>query len=279
MSQQEDLAPTLQSPPDLHQITIRAEGPVISAHTRQWKVFVTNQGTGRNSALFTLQDPFNEDEYQQVRWYVEEFAIGDPFAQARAETVTQSQLRYGKQLVSAIRPFINEVLGIQPEDASACSWIAIHLRVHGNGTESSLHSLLWEIMERIECCNPPTFFTITRIVERDPNDLWSILPGRQPSNSEHFRILYVSARPGLENDISYRAISRHIWELLKRTDGQRPRISLDFVRPGTWTKFCSVLKDRKGHYDLVHFDMHGTISKRLSIHKFAFIPFLLHPAH
>ena len=37
------------------------------------------------------------------------------------------------------------------------------------------------------------------------------------------------------------------------------------MRPGTWTQFCSVLKDRKGHYDLVHFDMHGTISKRLSI--------------
>jgi hypothetical protein len=279
MSQQEDLAPTAQSPPDLHRITIIAEGPVISAHTRQWKVFVTNQRTGQKSALFTLEDPFDEHEYEQVRWYVEEFAMGDPFARARAETVTQSQLRYGKQLVSALRPFINEVLGIQSEDASACSGIAIHLLVHGNGTESSLHSLLWEVMERVECCNPPTFFSITRIVERDPNDLWSTLPGRQPSNSKHFRILYVSARPGLQNDISYRAISRHIWEPLKRSNGQRPQISLDFVRPGTWTKFRSVLKDRKGHYDLVHFDMHGTISKRSGIHKFVGTPSLLYSAH
>lgn len=230
-----------------------------------------NQRTGQRSTPFILEDPFSEHEYQEVRWYMEEFAMRDPFAQARAKQVMQSQLRYGKQLVSAIRPFIDEVLGIKSEGASARPWRAVHLLVAGNGTESSLHSLLWEIIERVECCSHPTFFAITRVAKRIPNDVQPILPGKKPSNSEqHFRILYVSARPGLEADISYRAISRHIWELRKRIDGQRPQISLDFVRPGTWTKFQSVLKDRgEGYYDLVHFDMHGTISKRSSPQKFA----------
>jgi len=271
MSQQEDLASILQSPLDLHQIAITAEGPAISAHTRLWNVFVRNERTGQRSAPFILEDPFNEHEYQEVRWYMEEFAMRDPFAQARAKQVMQSQLRYGKQLVSAIRPFIDEVLGIKSEDASAGPWRAVHLLVAGNGTESSLHSLLWEIIERVECCSHPTFFAITRVAKRISNDVRSILPGKKPSSSEqHFRILYVSARPGLEADISYRAISRHIWELRKRIDGQRLQISLDFVRPGTWTKFRSVLKDHgEGYYDLVHFDMHGTISKRSSPQKFA----------
>lgn len=271
MSQQENPSSTLRSPLDLHQITITAEGPVGPAHTRSWKVFVRNQRTGQESARFTLEDPFNEHEYQEVRWYVEDFAMRDPFSQARANKATESQLRYGKRLVSAIRPFIDEVLGIKPENTSAHSWGAVHLLVAGNGTGSSLHSLLWEIIERVECCNPPTFFAVTRVAERDPNDEQSILPGKEPSSSEqHFRILYVSARPSLRNDISYRAISRHIWELLKRTDGQHSQILLDFVRPGTWTKFQSVLKDRgKGYYDLVHFDMHGTINKHSSPHKFA----------
>jgi hypothetical protein len=266
MSQQEDLASILQSPLDLHQIAITAEGPAISAHARSWKVFVRNQRTGQKSTPFILEDPFNEHDYQEVRWYMEEFAMRDPFAQARANKVTQSQLRYGKQLISAIRPFIDEVLGIKSEAASARPWGAVHLLVAGNGTESSLHSLLWEIIERVECCSHPIFFAITRVAERDPNNVQSIFPGKKsPSSEHHFRILYVSARPSLKQDISYRAISRHIWELLKRTE-----ISLDFVRPGTWTKFQSVLKDRgEGYYDLVHFDMHGTISKRSSQHKFA----------
>ncbi len=205
--------------------------------------------------------------------------MGDPFAQARAETVTQSVLQYGKQLISAIQPFINEVLEVQPEHASAREWGAIRLLVHGDGSESSLHSLLWEIIERVECCNAHTLFTIARVVERDSNDLSHITPRIYPSNSEHFRILYVSARPGLENDISYRAISRHIWKLLKQTDGNSPQISLDFVRPGTWMKFCSVLKDFKGYYDLVHFDMHGTISKRSNPPKYVYFTFPLHTAH
>jgi hypothetical protein len=157
MSQKQNLAPTLQSPPDLHQIAITADGPVISAQIRQWRVFVTNQRTGQKSALFTLEDSFNEYEYQQVRWYMEDFAIGDPFAQARAETITQSQLQYGKQLVSAIRPFINEVLGLEPDDASAHSWGAIRLLIHGNGTESSLHSLLLGNNGTRRVLQPPYF--------------------------------------------------------------------------------------------------------------------------
>jgi hypothetical protein len=164
-----------------------------------------------------------------------------------------------------------------------CDRISIHEEFHlppstsglpERGRRKSIHSLLWEVFEHptiwhlkgpAESTNTPP--RITRVLTGQP-------PGRSIVTNENCRILLVVARsfqylvrapfdkrladapPGLIQNILLE-IGHYL-----ESKGLGSRFSLDVVRPGTFLQLKNFLKaetDAHRKYDLVHFDLHGSI--------------------
>lgn len=186
---------------------------------------------------------------------MEDYAAKDPFSSGRAERVAGSLTNYGQRLITTILPFIDYATRAGDSDLP----IPIRLYIRGDGTQLSLHVLHWELIERAGGSGLPYTFSIRRIPDNQSISKQTVY---HRQGGTDLRILYVAARPSLENDIAYRAISRQIWGFTKATVG-KPKICLDFVRPGTWKNFQDTLKRHEvGYYDAVHFDMHGSIRRR-----------------
>ncbi|KAH0564776.1 hypothetical protein GP486_001833 [Trichoglossum hirsutum] len=231
---------------------------------RSWTIRLESSRTGRKSKVFTLIDPFSEVDYEELRWYMEDYALQDPFAHDRATRVTQNLDRYATLLITALRPSIEEVTLLEDANTAGHQWESLHFLIFGDGTLKSLHSLRWELLEREQCwadiLHPALFATVSRI-SGEPSDVRTQQSGT--CSTRPFRILYVSSRPGLEEDVSYRAISRQIWALIETRTIDHLQPQMQFVRPGTWRKFKDMLgPPGDGHFDVVHFDMHGIIKKR-----------------
>ncbi|MCJ1399719.1 hypothetical protein MMC11_002921 [Xylographa trunciseda] len=184
---------------ELPELVLSAENKSTTRPKRSWAVHLANRKTGQKSQTFHLEDPFLQEEYEELRWYVEDFAVVDPYAVGRAAKASKSKAAYGTALVASLREHVNEVLGI-PQNPQDSHEQAVHLLVRGDGTASSIHALLWEILEGIECDKPAMHFTVSRIC-----DVIGQASVTQPDNhdKEYFNILYISARPGFGDDISY----------------------------------------------------------------------------
>ncbi len=251
----------------MDQISISAVESLSGFPKRSWTIHLESSRTRRKSQSFTLIDPFSEADYEELRWYMEDYALQDPFARDRSTRATQNLDGYATTLITTLRPAIEEVTLPEGGNTAEHQWGSLHFLIFGGGTLNSLHSLRWELLEREECwadtLHPAPFVTVSRISgipldvsiqESDTSKLDSARP---------FRILYVSSRPGLEEDISYRAISRQIWDLLETSTINHLQSQMQFVRPGTWKRFKDMLRSHGyGYFDVVHFDMHGTIKKR-----------------
>jgi hypothetical protein len=255
----QDTYPMTDLPHPVFEISISATEFLSGFPERSWTIHLENTRTGRKSSRFTLIDPFSRVEYDELRWYMEIFAFNDPFSSDRAARIAQSQTRYGKSLVATLRPYIKEIDIRQGKCIPESSLGALHFLVFGDGTTNSLHSLIWELVERDECCQPAVSITVSRMSKG------ALMPSHSQVSDLRYplRILYVSARPALVEDVAYRAISRLIWDLVEADAKNPPKVAMEFVRPGTWAMFRNVLKSRgPGFFDIVHFDTHGTIRRR-----------------
>jgi hypothetical protein len=227
---------------------------------RSWHVQLQNPDTRRRTKPTLFLDPLSKLEYEGLRWYTEDFALHDPFLKGRANKVTQDLARFARSLSSLIQSHLNELFEAENSAAYEHPPKLLQLAVLGNGTSDSLHALPWELLER-DACHVYASKVSSRIsISRLVNPIKTQTSPLVIHGRAGLRILYVSSRPDLEKDISYRAISRQIWELLKITRERGLEHIIHFVRPGTWTEFKRKLKDYgKDYFGIVHFDMHGTI--------------------
>lgn len=89
----------------------------------------------------------------------------------------------------------------------------------------------------------------------------------QPSAT--INLLLVTARPHGKRDVAYRTIQRPLIEMLRRS--QLP-VTVDVVRPGTWRALVDHLHAARrqhgiGHYQIIHFDLHGAVMGRSALAK------------
>lgn len=234
---------------------------------RSWTIYIENTRTGRKSQPFTLFDPFSKVDYEELGWYMEDYALQDPFAENRAKRATENLGRYATALISTLAPPVREVI-LQDGSTVQRHLESLHFLIFGDGTLKSLQSLLWELLERDTCwadvIYPAPIVTVLRVSETPSDVSMQHLVPVNPGFAPPLRILYLSSRPGLEEDISYRAISREIWDILGTGTNANMQPQIQFVRPGTWKRFKEILRNpgNDGCFDVVHFDMHGIIKKR-----------------
>lgn len=69
-------------------------------------------------------------------------------------------------------------------------------------------------------------------------------------------LLIVTCRPDEEHDVNQRTVQRPVVELLDSVDA---KVNIHILRPGTYDAFIEHLKEKKGYYHLLHFDLHGAL--------------------
>ncbi|MCW3130592.1 MAG: CHAT domain-containing protein [Methanophagales archaeon] len=81
-----------------------------------------------------------------------------------------------------------------------------------------------------------------------------------------FRILLVNARPSEERDVPFGMVARPMLEVLR---AQR-QIEVEILRPPTFDELQCRLNDRRGYYNLVHFDGHGEFAASEGVGELVF---------
>ncbi|KAM5349706.1 hypothetical protein ACJ41O_006211 [Fusarium nematophilum] len=162
------------------------------------------------------------------------------------------------------RQELHKALGLDVVLQHGCTVkISIIEKLHLEGQDGepcySIHSLLWELLENCRDGDIHVTRWITGI--RKPSNL----PPSLCRAEEPIRLLLVVARdfsesrdgrfsdpPSVVYDTLY-AIAKYL-----RTKGRHRRLSIDVVRPGTLGELKNHFK-RERQYDMVHFDMHGSV--------------------
>ncbi|PMD21285.1 hypothetical protein NA56DRAFT_688965 [Hyaloscypha hepaticicola] len=198
-----------------------------------------------------------------LRWYLERYAIKDPFDRIRAKQAAEKLDKCGEELAELVFGHFD------PDQLPESDWIRISIR--DNERSSSLFSLHWELLE-VYRVNKSRFAVIREIESLQPVSAIDTVE----IDEDGFRICLVVSRPEAmeeeaEEDSSHRSVSR---ALLPQFGSSA--VHVDIVRPGTWEAVLEYLdkaKKKVRPVHLVHFDVHGVV-KRTGRHIVAKLHFM-----
>ena len=174
--------------------------------SRRWTLDIQDR-EGKIMGTTWVADPFTALEEENLAWYLEKFAIDDPFARGRATVVAESLSSYKHALAAAIEPLLLQTLhGVQLD--SPVETITLGIRDFEK-EERSINALLWELLEDQqswkELTIPVLFFRFVKTTANPPRN-----PNVPSKPQSFYNVLLVSARPGLKKDLPYRLISKPI---------------------------------------------------------------------
>jgi hypothetical protein len=217
-----------------------------TAYDRGWDVIVTK---GLFSYQIHVTDPFSSDQETDLKWYLEERATSDPFAEARTTAVEKSLETYAKTLYGNVEPAFSKV-NLDVASEQVC------LSIIDQTSDKSIHRLHWEALEHPTLrCN----ICVYRVQEETDIEASKEMPNKKTS----LNLLFMTARKmdRTKTDVDQRLILRPVLGFIAEKSSTMP-IDFDVVRPGTYEALELLLGQRKGYYDLIHFDVHGQVSKK-----------------
>ncbi|HOC58292.1 MAG TPA: TIR domain-containing protein, partial [Verrucomicrobiota bacterium] len=191
--------------------------------------------------------PFlNDADYEDLRWYLEEFMdLPDGGSITRAQRVEANLGQWGRKLYDAVfkdgdnRELFNE---LQPQPAPRLLTLATR--------DPAILHLPWELMANSRGPLSRQDITIRRQLETAGRAITfqTGLP---------LRVLCVVSRPGDLGFIDPRLSSRSMLDALSALGAD---VQVDFCRPPTVTRLEEMLSaaKREHPYHIVHFDGHGT---------------------
>ncbi|GIE86111.1 tetratricopeptide repeat protein [Actinoplanes regularis] len=202
----------------------------------------------RGGADVSVSMPADDAGEKLMAWYFEEH-LRYPFLDGDLERKAVELVgEYGQSLFRQV--FIGEA-AYGYRDARRVGFEGYRLVVRGSAQFQRLH---WEALrdpdsgDRLALRMP-----VVRQSARNP------LPYDLPAPAPTVNILVLTARPFGRRDVGYRTISQPLLDAIGQTDVP---VTVDLVRPGTWTALREALRaaERKhgqGWYQVVHFDVHG----------------------
>ena len=200
-------------------------------------------------ATITLPELFTLNEEDDYRWYLQDFAPKQPFEALRAARVAQSLARYGFSLSQTLID-----ADVLPQHGSLSIHIEADSSTHAG---SNLHRVYWELLE-----DPSKWAGMHRFQDVTVIRTVPLLPVPSISldHSSTFNILLVTCRPGGRKDIDPQLVSRSLVSTVNQAavEANALTVRLTILRPPTWLALREHLCEA-GHYQLVHFDMHGEI--------------------
>ncbi|KAL2060510.1 hypothetical protein VTL71DRAFT_9541 [Oculimacula yallundae] len=230
------------------------------------------RGTSAATTKIPLEITPTSSEYllPSLSWYLEEY-INQPFEIARSSQTSGNIKSYAAVLIALILENISNpsslqgsrlILEVLDPLIEATSPDILH---QGPDLVSLLH---WECLEDVILWPwqfKPQAIAVVRMTSalvRDQGELQL-----QPKEMDRgLRVLALSARPAGERDIPHRLISRTI---LRVADGLKHKPNspeLVIARPGSLSGLQNYLSAYgKGHFDIVHLDVHGIANEEKAI--------------
>ena len=203
-----------------------------------------------------MADPA-DNIWEEIRWYLEDYARRDPFSFGRAQSVKHSLTSYGLSLASAIYNPDAPLKGLKD------SILLISLEYEGEFTPR-MARVLWEILENVGVWPEERRPSNVSVVRRTkPNIQRNVLETDFTVNRHCSRhnLLAITARPGRAHDIPHRLVTRSILSIVQEHSVPVQSYStFQIVRPGTFEALSNSLDDHVfGYFDIVHLDMHGLV--------------------
>jgi hypothetical protein len=216
-----------------------------AADGQGWDVIVTSNLL---SHQVHITNPFSTNRENDLKWYLEDRALKDPFTEKRAMDAGKSLEFYAENLYEQLKPAFTQI-HLDVASGKVC------LAIGGRNGDESIHRLHWEALEHPAL---PCSICVYRTQEGTSIDGSKDLPETKSS----LNLLFITARKldSEDPDIDERLILRPIIGFIAGKSSTMP-IDFDVVRPGTFRALERWLNQRKGHHDLVHFDVHGQVKK------------------
>ena len=118
-----------------------------AAATSSWLMNISVKGADINLTK-TVQNPFNQNQEEECRWYVEDFASKSPFQERRAASAVGELKRYANALLSQLGlvELVNDILSSRPSPSITIT-VAEDDGDEDGGVENSIQQLHWELLE------------------------------------------------------------------------------------------------------------------------------------
>ncbi|OAL29545.1 hypothetical protein AYO22_01959 [Fonsecaea multimorphosa] len=199
----------------------------------------------------SIVDGLQDGEMLDIQWFLEFYAVKDPYQAGRATKARAALRRCEISLLSSLRPAFEALSKAAPAENTK---LRVTLTIRASGDDSTFHSLLWETLERQEQYQSHHLcISVVRYVESNPDP-----PSIQFAPARN--ILLLTARPDQMMDQKYNLITKPISHLLWTTPNTSTRQILHFARPGTFNELQRRLEgEGKGYFSLVHLDVHGVV--------------------
>ena len=214
--------------------------------------------SGNASEAIPFQPFLTDADYEDLRWYLEEFMdLPMGGAEVRAHRVEAALRQWGHQLCDAIFPAgpnraLLDALLAQPEP-----------RLLTVGTDDrNLLRLPWELLADDAGILASRVSVRRQLAQpKAPVPRAAVLP---------LRILYIVSRPADTGFLDPRLTTRSVFDAL---DPLGASVQVDFCRPPTLERMQLMLREaeqKHDPYDLVHFDGHGTFLPALQLGALCF---------
>ncbi|ETN39885.1 uncharacterized protein HMPREF1541_06111 [Cyphellophora europaea CBS 101466] len=234
-----------------------------------YSVSITVDGIEVASGL-ELVDPFDDEEENECRWYLERYATQSPYSASRSSAVQDALKHYAKNLSEQLHltRHLQDICGSQQQTSVVLEILEASDR--GPTSVSSIHQLHWEVLE-----SPSVWPASTRPIVTVVRQLYGESPAsgqlKSPLESynvgQTFNILLVVARDTRQQmEVEHDLAIRPLLDIKDELDSlaNHVRINVEVVRPGTFGALqdhlaaSKRLRGRK-YYHLVHFDLHGKV--------------------
>ncbi|MGF1515541.1 MAG: CHAT domain-containing protein, partial [Elainellaceae cyanobacterium] len=203
---------------------------------------------GRGEYAVTVTNPFGEAEEARLEWYFERW-IRFPFVEkVQAAEAAKSVKDYGQRLFKQV--FRSDVdLYAQYRELRNAGLSDIEISVESQSPE--FQALHWEALQDPDLEDP---LAINCTIARRPVRTTSFTA--RVKESPYLNLLLVTARPGEEDDVGYRTVSRPLIEAIEQAELP---VHVEILRPATYEALDKHLQGKEGHYHIVHFDTHGVL--------------------
>ncbi|KAH7146173.1 hypothetical protein EDB81DRAFT_856654 [Dactylonectria macrodidyma] len=229
--------------------------PPYEASTRSWELKISR---GDSLATAKLTDPFTDDDEEDLKWALEEYALSQPFEKGRAVNVHQKIANYAQKVFGQLRESIYAVLPAGTANQP------IVLLITAPPDEGSLHRIHWESLEYLD--------EVKIFIRRQIGGRQTTAPISSPLvTRKKIQLFLLTARSitDEEEDVSYTLVSRVVSRIISALPDSS-QTTLHLVRPGTFNALKRALKDNSDPdaSTIVHFDCHGSVSNGTSYLSF-----------
>jgi tetratricopeptide (TPR) repeat protein len=204
-------------------------------------------------APIPFADPLTPEHRKSLRWYLEDYLRFPYGAEAyRAQQVEARMAEWGAALFRQLFPkltddpdphgFYQEAVREGLESCELCV----------SSEDADFLNIPWELLHDPTPGRGYLALCLAGLYRQRTGQ--KIEARQEAADGEPFRILLVIARPYGARDVPLGTVARPVLEALRPL---RPGVQLDLLRPPTFDALQRRLNERRGYYQLVHFDGHG----------------------